>query len=253
MQFKILKLFYAEGVKVTVLFNLHPWSPRLWHSKSRASVTAAAIFETKISAKGALSVVTGGTGRPAGRREMLRGRGGTDLPHLWRACSQAVTVSAGEPVAWPMISVTESVSVGARVDRRRPIGLLVMANAARGDLASRRGLACGSVTTVTAIVGHKVRRDRQRNSAIRRSMTTVATRLWLRRSAHVLRVIELHVETLIEARGETLQRRIAALRIAVADQTHRDRRRRELSAMTVRASFVTRKARRRRVISPFVT
>jgi hypothetical protein len=69
----------------------------------------------------------------------------------------------------------------------------------------------------------------------------------------VLRVIELHVEALVEARGKTPQRRIVALRIRVAYQTHRNRGRRELSTMTVSARFVTGEAWRRRVVSPLVT
>ena len=84
-------------------------------------------------------------------------------------------------------------------------------------------------------------------------MATVAALLRFRRPAHVLRMIELQVETLIEARGETLQRRIVALRVGVADQTHRNRGSRELSAVTISACFVAGEARRRRVVGAFVT
>ena len=84
-------------------------------------------------------------------------------------------------------------------------------------------------------------------------MARSATRLWTRRAGVVLRVIKLHVERFVEARGESFQRRVAALRVGVTDEAHRNRRRRELSAMAVGAGFVTRKTRRCGVVGAFVT
>ena len=69
--------------------------------------------------------------------------------------------------------------------------------------------------------------------------------LWTRIAGVVLRVIELHVERFVEARGEVFQRWIVCFRVSVADQAHRDRGRGELSAMTVGAGFVTGEPRRR--------
>ena len=128
-----------------------------------------------------------------------------------------------------------------------------MANAARRDLASRVRFACRRVTRVAAVVRRKVRRNRQREAAIRRRVTAVAALLWTSSAGRVLRVIESDVETFVESSGEILQRRIAALRVGMADQTHRNRRRRELSAMTIGAGFVAGKTRRRGVVGSFVT
>jgi len=216
-------------------------------------VTSAAVFEAEVAAKGPLSVVTSRASLPARGYEMLGGRRRTDLPGLRRTSCQFVTVSAGEPVSWAMVRMTKSVAIRPRVDGRRAIGLLFMTNTARSDLASGFRFTRRRVATVTTSMGREVRRDRQRDSAIRRRVAAVATLLRFRRAAHVLRVIELHVETLVEARGKTPQWWIAALRVGVTDQTHRNRGRRELSAMTVSARFVTGEAWPRRVVGAFVT
>jgi hypothetical protein len=84
-------------------------------------------------------------------------------------------------------------------------------------------------------------------------MTAITTLRRPRLAVHVLCVIELHVETFVEARGKILERRISALRICVTYETHRNRRRRELSAMTISAGFVTRETRRGGVVGAFVT
>lgn len=141
-----------------------------------------------------------------------------------------------------MIRMTERVSIRARTDGRRTIRLLIVAYAARRDLASCVRFACGRVTTVATVVGGQIRRNRQRDAAIGRHMTTVATLWWSSRAAHVLSVIKLHVKALVESGGKVLQWRITALGIGVADQTHRNRRRCELPAMAVGAGFVTGKA-----------
>ena len=109
------------------------------------------------------------------------------------------------------------------------------------------------MTTVTTVVRRKVRRNRQRDATIRRRVTAVATLLWSSVALHVLRVIELHVKTLVEAGGKWFERRVTAFRIGMADQTHRNRRRSELAAMTVGAGFVTGKTRRGGVVGAFVT
>ena len=84
-------------------------------------------------------------------------------------------------------------------------------------------------------------------------MTTGATIRRTRSAGVVLRVIEFYVERFVEGRGETLQRRVVALRVGVTDQTHRNRRCRELAAMTVGTGFVAREARRRGIVGAFVT
>ena len=100
----------------------------------------------------------------------------------------------------------------------------------------------------------EVCRDRKTCASIDgRVVATGATSLRTRRARVVLRVIELHIERFVETGGKILQRWIAALRVGVTDQAHRDRRRRELSAMAVGARFVAGKTRRRGVIGAFVT
>ena len=84
-------------------------------------------------------------------------------------------------------------------------------------------------------------------------MTTGATSLRARGAGVVLRVIELDVEWLVEARRKTLQWRIVAADVCMADDAHRDRRRGELTAMTVSTGLVTWEARGRGVVGPFVT
>src|ERR1044071_4381629 len=69
----------------------------------------------------------------------------------------------------------------------------------------------------------------------------------------MLRVIELDVEWFVEARGESLQRRIVAADVRVTDDAHRNLRCGELATVTIGAGFVTGKARRRRVVGALVT
>jgi hypothetical protein len=110
------------------------------------------------------------------------------------------------------------------------------------------------VTRVAVVVCRKVRGDRQARAAIHRcTVTARATSLGARGTSVVLGVIEPDVESLVEARGKTLQRRIVAGDICVADNAHGYRGRRELSAVTVSAGFVTRETRGCRVVGSFVT
>src|SRR5262245_45429986 len=109
------------------------------------------------------------------------------------------------------------------------------------------------MTSVATVVRGQIRRNRQRDPAIRRRVTAIATLLRSSFALHVLSMIELHVEAFIESCREVLQRWISALRVCVADQAHRNRGCCELSAMTIGAGFVTGKAWRCGVVSAFVT
>ena len=109
------------------------------------------------------------------------------------------------------------------------------------------------MTTVATVMRRQVRWNRESDSAVRGRVTAIATLRRSRFALVVLRVVELHIKSFIESRREILERWVAALRVAVANQAHRNCRRRELSAMTIRASFVTGEARRRGVVSAFVT
>ena len=151
-----------------------------------------------------------------------------------------------------MIRMTERVSIRTRAYGRRTIRLLIVANATRRDLASCVRFACGRVTTVATVMGGQIRRNRQRDAAIGRHMTTVATLWGSSRAAHVLSVIEFHVEPLVESGGKVLQWWITAFCICVADHTHLNRRRCELPAVAVGAGFMTGKARCRGVVGTLV-
>ena len=85
--------------------------------------------------------------------------------------------------------------------------------------------------------------DRERETAIDRCIvTTRAASLRSRRAGHVLRVIELDVERLVEACGEVFEWWVVGANVCVTDRAHRHLRRRELAAMTISAGFVTREA-----------
>ena len=56
-------------------------------------------------------------------------------------------------------------------------------------------------------------------------------------------MIELQIETLFEAAGESLSGRVVAVHTRVTDRTHRHIRRRKLSQVTSGAVFVTREDR----------
>src|SRR5215213_5353149 len=217
----------------------------LEHAEGWARVAALAVFEGDLAAEGALAVVTRETGRAACRDEVFRGRGRTHLASLWRASGSSMTVSARESLSDAVIRMAERVAIGARVGARGPVCFAIVTDSARCNLASGGGFARRRVTRVATVMCGEVSRDRQSEAAIDcRAVTARAASLRTRRAGHVLRVIKLHVERLIEACRKVFEWRIVAGDICVADGAHRDLRRCELAAMTISAGFVTRKARR---------
>src|SRR5688572_10596708 len=95
------------------------------------------------------------------------------------------------------------------------------------------------MTTVTTVMRRQVRWNRESYSAVRRRVTAITTLRRSRFALVVLRVIELNIESFIESRREIFERWVAALRVAVANQTHRNGRHCELAAVAVRAGFVS--------------
>ena len=165
-----------------------------------------------------------------------------------------MAVRAREFLPRVVVRVAERVAVGASVDARGPVSLLIVANSARSHLTPRIRFGGGRVARVAIVVCCKIGRDRQTRTAIhRRTVATCATSLRARRTGVVLCVVEFNVEGLIEAGRKTLQWRIVAADVRVTDDAHRYGRRGELTAMTVGASLMTRKAWRCRVVSSFVT
>ena len=157
-----------------------------------------------------------------------------------------MTVNTREALAGVVVRVTEGVAIRASIGTRWSICLLIVADAARRDLATRVRFTRRCVACVAIIVSGDICRDRQSRAALeRRIVTTRTAPLRARCSSVVLSVIKLDVERFVEAGREILQRRIATADVGVTNHAHRDLRRRELSAMTVSTRFVTRKARRR--------
>ncbi|HKZ81008.1 MAG TPA: hypothetical protein VJ124_22240 [Pyrinomonadaceae bacterium] len=98
-------------------------------------MTPLAVLETEITTKGALAIMAAHAARPAPGRKMLGGTRRTHLSVLRRACSQIVTASAIQTLARPMFGMAEACAIRAGVQRRANKRLLVVANAARGDLS----------------------------------------------------------------------------------------------------------------------
>ena len=69
----------------------------------------------------------------------------------------------------------------------------------------------------------------------------------------MLRVIEFHVEALVEPIGKSSARRIVPINILMTDRAHRNIRRRELRQMTSRARFVSRETRPGGIVSAAMT
>ena len=74
-------------------------------------MTALAIFERQIAAKGSSAVVTRETARAARGDKMFGRRGRTDLTRLGRARGQPVTVGAGEFLSGAVVCMAECVTI----------------------------------------------------------------------------------------------------------------------------------------------
>ena len=136
--------------------------------------------------------------------------------------------------------MTEGVAIRTRVSGGGPIGFLLVTNSARCHLPARVGFTFRRVARVAVAVCGNVRGDRQARAAIHgRVVTAGTTSLRASGTSVVLSVIEFDVESLVEARRKTLQRRIVAGDICVADNAHRYRRRRKLRAVAVSAGAMT--------------
>jgi hypothetical protein len=165
-----------------------------------------------------------------------------------------MAVSTRKPFSCAVICVAERVAISTRVGGRGPVSLLVVTDAARCHLSTRVGLTLRRMTGVAVVVGGKVRRDRQTRAATHGGvMTACATSLRACGTDVVLGMIEFDVEPFVEARGKTLQRRIVAGDIRVADNAHRYRRRCELRTVTVSARLMTWETWRCRVVGSLVT
>ena len=122
-------------------------------------MTSSAIFEREVAAERSLAVVRTETRLATCRDEMLRRRGRAHLTRLWGAGREPVTVSTREPLSRIMIGMTKGASVSTRVSACWSIGLLLVADSARCNLAARSRFAGRSVARVATIVCPEICRD----------------------------------------------------------------------------------------------
>ena len=122
-----------------------------WAAKSLARVTPLAVFECQIAAKRASPIVAG-EAIPASDGEVFGGCGRTHLARLRRSRCQRMAIGAGEALTWSMFGMTEGEAKCARIRARAGIRFLLMANAARGDLATRWRFTRRRVATVAIVV-----------------------------------------------------------------------------------------------------
>ncbi len=98
-------------------------------AKSLPRVTALAIFECQVAAKGASSIVAC-EAIPASANKVFGGCGETHLARLRRSRCQRMAIGAGEALTWPMFGMTEGEAKCARICTRAGIRFPLMANAA---------------------------------------------------------------------------------------------------------------------------
>ena len=149
-----------------------------------------------------------------------------------------------QTLAWTMLGVTESKAERSRVGRRPSKRFLIMTNTARRHFSPGVRLAARRVASVTTVVCIQANRDRQSRAAEEWFVVTaVAAIARSRHAGHVLCMVKLHIEALIEPHRETLKRGVGALHIRMTNLAHGNGRSDELGQVTVSAGLVTRKFR----------
>lgn len=119
-----------------------------------------------------------------------------------------------------------------------------MTGIARAYVAPRRRLAVRRVATVALIVRGQSGGNRQRHAAIDGGrMTGRATLRGACLSAHVLRVIELHIKAILESLRKSFDGSSWPIDIRVANHAHGNLRRDELRQMATGTGFVAGKRR----------
>lgn len=128
-----------------------------------------------------------------------------------------------------------------------------MTNAARSEIFSRWRFAARRVAGVTLVMGRNAAGNREPRRASTPAMTGCTATRRPGSARHVLSVIEFDVEAFIKLRGETFERRVAAVDVRVADDAHRHAGSYKLPLMTTDTSFVSGKNRRCRIVFALVT
>jgi hypothetical protein len=213
-------------------------SPNTSKAKRLASVTPFAIIKVRFT-KRAPVVMTRSAAPGASGRKVLCSPRRCHLPPLRQSGAQRMTVRTVQPLSRSMFRVTE-----AGIERRRVRGCTTipgrfMTRRARADVAPAESFP-GRVALVTIVVRSNAAGNRHRCPASqRRRVTGRAVRRRSRFTRTVLRVIELSVETFLEPRGKSTQRRIAAGQARMTDVAHRNLRRDELGQVTIGACLVS--------------
>jgi hypothetical protein len=99
-------------------------------------MTALAVVKAEIASERAFAGVASRAGLRAVHGEVLGRSGRTHLPRLRRARGEFVAIGARESLARAVFSVTERVSICARVRAGRAISFLIVTDTARSNLAS---------------------------------------------------------------------------------------------------------------------
>ena len=130
-------------------------------------MTAPAILEIQIAAKGPLAIMTSRTGViTAG--EVFKCPGRADLSLLWQPGSVVVTIGAPDTLARTVLGVTESKSERTRVGGSSAVTFLIVTDIARSKVASI-GLRIRSMAGVALVMRRQVCRNRQTHTAPQRS------------------------------------------------------------------------------------
>ena len=120
------------------------------HPKRLTGVTTPAILEIQVAAEGALATVTGCAGVVSGGEVFLSARR-ADLAPLWQAGGVIVTVVTAEPLARAVLRMAEGEAKSGRVSWGPGVSLLIVTDAARGDVPSLR-LRVGRVTFIALVM-----------------------------------------------------------------------------------------------------
>ena len=164
-----------------------------------------------------------------------------------------MTISTTETLASAVLCMAERQAKSCRIRRGAAERFLRVANATRRQVASVC-LSVRSVTSVTLIVGQKVRGNRESHTSSERGSVTCATAVpGTGRTGHVLRMIELDVETLFEVIGKCLTGRVITVHTGMTDRAEWCACRMDLCLVAVKAVPVARQSRPRGIIASTMT
>jgi hypothetical protein len=217
-------------------------------AKGLARVASPAITKSQVTAEGASPVMTGHAAQGTPGREVLRGARRADLLRLRKTRSHLVAVRTGQALSRSVLGVAETGAEGTRDGRRASVGGGRVTGSARAYVAPGSGLAAGCMADVALVMRGESGRNGERRAATRGPIMTACAPLRRPgRVPHVLRVIELHIEALVESFGKRPQGGIGPIDVRMADRAHGNLRGDELREVAAGTGFVARKLWRSRV------